>query len=122
MNLLKFKWLAVVIIAGIGWLGLSIIKIKLQDNVVGEEVAGLELKIDNTEKNNNILEKFLEYVKYPSFLEKEARLKLNYKVPGEEVVFVYPDSSVKSSGSLDFQKQLAQMPNYIKWVYYLLGY
>ena len=90
------------------------LKIKLID---------LEEKINSLENNNSLLERFLGYMSNQSFLEKEARLRLNYKVPGEEVVFVYPDDSAKtSSSSNNFEKQLAQMPNYIKWVYYLMGY
>ena len=122
-NILKSKWLTVVIIVGIGWFGLSSIKIKLFNNIVNKETADVEQKIEDLERSNVSLEKFIEYVKNPSFLEKEARLKLNYKAPGESVAFVYPDeNSQVSSGSIGFDKQLAQMPNYAKWLYYLWGY
>jgi len=122
MKLFKSIWVLVVMIPVIGWLGFSFIKINLQENIVNKEVGDLESKVGSLEKENGILERFIEYVKYPSFLEKEARLKLNYKAPGEEVVFVYPDGNSRSSSSIDFNNQLAQMPNLFKWWYYLLGY
>ena len=119
---MKSKWLAVIIIAGIGWFGLSLIKVRVQKGMVIKEVQGLEAKIQNLEEDNSNLKKFVEYVKNPWFIEKEARLKLNFKVPGEEVVFVYPDSNLSSPPPGDFQKRLARIPNWMKWVYYILGY
>jgi len=108
----------------VAWLTLSFIKIKLHKNIVNKEVVELEEKIKGFESNNSFLERFIGYMTNPSYLEKEARLKLNYKAPGEEVVFIYPDENGAnaSSASADFNKQLAQMPNYLKWVYYLFGY
>jgi len=123
MSIFNSKWLTIIIIAGIGWLSLSSIKVKLHENIVNKDVAGIEEKIDNLEDDNSTLEKFIEYAKNPLFLEKEARLKLNYRAPGESVVFVYQDDSGGvSSKSSDFTRQFAQMPNYLKWAYYLIGY
>lgn len=107
----------------IGWLTVSFIKINLQENIVNKEVGDLENKIEGFEKQNSALERFMEYVAHPSFLEKEARLKLNYKAPGESVAFIYTDDDTAvSSLSGNFSRQLARMPNYLKWWYYLLGY
>jgi cell division protein FtsB len=123
MNLFKSKFLTVLIIAGIGWLSLSFFKIRIHNGLVDKEVANLELKISNLKKSNSSLEKFIEYIKHPAFLEREARAKLNLKTSGEKVAFIYSDDGSKtSSDSVDFDKQLALFPNYLKWIYYLLGY
>lgn len=123
MNFFKSKWLLLIIIPAVGWLVLSTIKINLQKNIVNKELETLETKISNLEESNSLLEKTISFLSHSSFLEIEARSKLNYKAPGEEVVFVYPDdSAVQVSSSGDFSRQLAQMPNPIKWIYYLLGY
>ena len=107
----------------IGWLSLSFIKIKLQSDIVNKEVGDLETKIGGLEESNSSLDKLIGYLKHPSFLDKEARLKLNYKSADEEVAFVYPDLNPKtSSGSPDTRELLAKMPNYLKWVWYLMGY
>jgi len=103
----------------IGWLTLSFIKIKLHENIVNKEVEELRLKISNLEKSNNLIEKFIVYMSNPSFIERQARIKLNYKAQDEEVVFIYPDNSAKvSSPSLNFKSENA--PNYIKWWEWLL--
>lgn len=121
---LKSKWFLIIIIAGIGWLGFAFIKIKLQDNIVNKEVKGLEAKVENMESDNSYLENIIGYLKNPSFLEKEARLKLNYKAPEENVAFIYPDVNTGKgvSGSVDFKEELKHAPNYIKWAWYLVGY
>src|SRR3989338_6359090 len=110
-------------ILAVSWFAVSFIKIKLHENIVNTEIHELEAKIDNLEKSNGLLEKFISYMADPLFLERQVRIKLNYKSPGEEVVFVYPDNSVKIvSVSMDFKNQLSKMPNVIKWWYFLLGY
>lgn len=123
MVFFKSKWLLFFTILAVGWLVISFIKIKLHENIVNIEISNLESKISDLEKSNNVLEKFISYMANPSFLERQARIKLNYKNLGEEVVFVYPDNSAKvGSSSADFRNQLAQMTNIVKWWWYLLGY
>ena len=119
MRIIKSKWFLGVIISAIGWLSLSFIKIKLHENIVNKEVNDLEAKINDLEKSNSVLERFISHMSNPSFLEKQARIKLNYKAQGEEVVFIYPDESAKvSSSSNGFSKQNSS--NYIKWWRWLL--
>lgn len=119
--ILKSKWFSFVIISALGWLSLSFVRIKLQSNLVNKEEQILENKIIDLEKDNSSIEKDLNYLNHPSFLEREVRLKLSYKAEGENVAFIYPDTGQTSSNSKNFFEQLKQAPNYIKWVYYLLG-
>lgn len=123
VKFLKSKWLLMVMIPLIGWLSLSFIKIKLQENIVNKEVANLEAKINNIKEENSSLEKVLGYLANPSFLQKEARIKINYKSPDEGVAFVYTDEDPGfSSGSVDINERLSRLPNPAKWIYYLMGY
>lgn len=122
-SLLKSKWFLMTMIVVSGWLGLSFVRIKFQEIIVHKEVSNLKSKANRLEESNSSLEKLITYLKDPLFLEKEARLKLNYKAPGEQVAFVYRDqSALPSSRSLDFGTLLRAMPNYKKWWYYLMGY
>ena len=105
------------------WLTLSSINLNSQRSVVDKDVRNAEVKIREVQDDTDYLNKFLAYFQTPAFLEKEARLKLNYKAQGEEVVFVYKDKNQKrESDSLSFEGLLAKMPNYKKWGLYLLGY
>jgi len=122
MNIIKFKIFTLLIVAAIGWLSLSFFNIRTQDSIVNKDISDLEREIKNLEDSNSSAEKFIGYLKHNSFLEKEARSKLNYKAIGEEVAFVYPDENKISSQSLNVQDQLSDPPNYLKWLYYLIGY
>lgn len=105
------------------WLTLSSVNLNLQRSMVNEEVKNVETKIKEVQNDTDYLNKFLAYFKTPAFLEKEARLKLNYKAQGEEVVFIYKDKNPKKeSDSIGLEELISRMPNYKKWVLYLLGY
>ncbi len=105
------------------WLTFSSINLNSQRNIADKEMKNVEAKIKEVQDDTNYLNKFLAYFQTPAFLEKEARLKLNYKAQGEEVVFVYKDKNIKNaSGSMSFEELLNRMPNYKKWFRYLLEY
>ena len=73
----------------IGFFLLLIIKLKPSLETVSQEVNNLDQKIAETEQDLSELQKLSDYFKSVAYLEREARLKLNYKKPGESVVFVY---------------------------------
>ncbi len=105
------------------WLFFSTLNLHSQRNIVERQLQDARAKIADVERDTAYLDKFLAYFQTPAFLEKEARLKLNYKTPGEEVVFVYKDTNnKKASVVLSFDELLARIPNYKKWFLYLLGY
>lgn len=105
------------------WLSLSLINSSSQRDIVNREVKNIEAKIKEVRDDIDYLNKFLAYFQTSAFLEKEARLKLNYKTQGEEVVFVFKDKNAKKvSNSVSFEELLAKTPNYKKWFLYLLGY
>ena len=120
LNSKIFTYLAVILVL---WLILSSINLNSQRNIVDKDVKNVEAKIKEVQKDTDYLNKFLGYFQTPAFLEKEARLKLNYKAQGEEVVFIYKDKNPKkASESVSFEELLGKLPNYKKWVLYLLGY
>ncbi len=105
------------------WLTLSSINLSSQKDTVDKEVKNVEAKIKEVQNDTDYLNKFLAYFQTPAFLEKEARLKLNYKAQGEEVVFVYKDKNPqKVSDQTGLEELLTKIPNYKKWFLYLLGY
>lgn len=105
------------------WLIFSVINLNSQRSIVDRGIRGIEAKIKEVKNDTSYLNKFLAYFKTSAFLEKEARLKLNYKAQGEEVVFIYKDKNIKNGpDAVSFRELLAKMPNYKKWLLYLLGY
>lgn len=94
--------------------------IRAQKLDMDQEAQDWEGRISSLQQENEYLQKFGDYFKSFAFLEKEARKRLNFKAPGEEVVFVY-DTTVQSSRSHDFALRLKTMANWEKWMYYILG-
>ncbi len=123
MKFLNSKVFTALIGVFVLWLIISSINLNLQRVVIGREVKNIEAKIKEVQDDSNYFNKFLDYFKTPAFLEKEARLNLNYKAQGEEVVFIYKDKNTqKEPDSVNLEKLLEQQPNYKKWFLYLLGY
>ncbi|MBU1255457.1 septum formation initiator family protein [Patescibacteria group bacterium] len=94
-----------------------------------KEISGLKLEIDRLEGSKQQLSNLMEYFKNDSYLEQEARVKLNLKKPGEKVVILSRDSvtddnvKVSQSGALATENQdeikledvNLETPNYWKW-------
>lgn len=86
-----------------------------------KEVDNLKLEIERLEGSNQQLANLMDYFKEESFLEKEARLKLNLKKPGEKVVILsdYFNTSSNldalSNGSHNTETTEEESTNYWKW-------
>ena len=123
MKLLNSKVFTALVIVLALWLILSFVRLASQRAVANKAVGGVETKIREVQADTDYLNKFLAHFKTSAFLEKEARLKLNYKAQGEEVVFIYKDKNIKSvAETISLEELLVKTPNYKKWFLYLLGY
>jgi cell division protein FtsB len=118
---LKSKLASLGLVVLVGALIVSMLSIRAQKFEVQQQAHDLEGKIISLQQENEYLQKFGNYFKSTAFLEKEARKKLNFKAPGEEVVFVYDGKANISSKSREFQARLVTMANWKKWMYYMLG-
>jgi len=123
MPLIRNKIFTVGLVLLLVWLGYRSWQIRNQRVETDVQVKDLKSRVADLEHNNQFLASSSAYFASDTYLERQARLKLNYKLPDEQVAFVYKDTSVKiASASQEFKTQLAEMPNWKKWWYYLLGY
>jgi cell division protein FtsB len=120
MKIIGSKFLTIGILALLLWLGVSVLNLRAKKDMLEKEIYGYSSKIEQIKKNNGELREFLSFFNIPGFLERQARIKLNYKAPEEQVVYVYRDDSIPSVESTD--NFIENLPNYKKWWYYLLGY
>ena len=103
------------------WILFSVISAEVEKDEVKKKETAIESKINSKKQDNESLERDIKNFENQEFLEKEARLRLNYKASGEEVVFVHRDlNSQKASSSEEYSPE--NLSNYQKWWYYLLGY
>lgn len=100
-----------------------------------KEINQLKADIEQMEGKSQQLANLMEYFKEESYLEKEARLKLNLKKPGEEVVILSersnadPEVSLTSEQGAEEQKDIGansiennkETTNYWKWWEYFFG-
>ncbi|MAF20524.1 MAG: hypothetical protein CMI55_02460 [Parcubacteria group bacterium] len=95
-----------------------------------KEINSLNADIEQLEGRNRQLSNLMEYFKQDSYLEKEARLKLNLKKPGEQVIILssgldqpsqdsdQPDNLEAIEDSLSPKEPTA---NYWKWWEYFFS-
>jgi len=106
-DVLQSKWFTAVILIVLGFFLVSVIKLEPPLAAVRKELKNLNQKIDEAEKSSLELEKFGDYLKSNAYLERQARLKLNYKKPDEKVVFVYTKTTETQKGQ-ETQKGLGR--------------
>ncbi|MEK7178209.1 MAG: septum formation initiator family protein [Patescibacteria group bacterium] len=88
---------------------------------VKKDLDKLNMEIANFNKQKENLNDLLNYYKNESNLENEARVRLNLKKEGEEVVIILPTAtSTGESGGINLQgsENIENMPNYKQWWYY----
>lgn len=98
-KVMSSKWISVGLVVLISWLGGNLIQVELSKREVERKIAGLENKVGEIENSNRSLEEYLANLSNPNFLDKEARIKMNYKSVDEQVVFFFEDKSIGKEAS-----------------------
>lgn len=78
------------------WMGVLAWDASNQKQGITAQINTLKAKISSLENENSKLEKLKEFFNNPAFLERQAREKLNFKSPDEQVVFVYKNEGTAS--------------------------
>jgi len=99
--ILQRKVLTPLLILVLIWLGYLVFKVRAQRDVAVQHVHDLESKIADTQESSQLIASSSAYLSSDAYLERQARLKLNYKYPDENVAFVYQDKSVKTDSNPD---------------------
>lgn len=121
MKLLSSKLVTPLLLLAIIFVGFGAYRVREENREVGRSVSDLGNKVENVKKDNEYFQKLSSYFRSDAFLEKEARAKLNYKMPDEEVVFVYKDVNKKSPEPKSEEKS-GNLPKWKKWLNYLRGH
>lgn len=80
-----FTVLGLIVVAAIAW---PLFKNISKQYRVNSEIEELKKEIAAFESKNSDLKKTLSYLESDQFSQEQARISLNYKKPGEEVVIV----------------------------------
>ncbi len=90
----------VILVLVVAWLGNAAYRVHAQRVAVQIQLDDLNARLSHVQSDAGQLASASAYFQSDEYLEKQARLKLNYKLPDEQVVFVYPDKGVPASASL----------------------
>lgn len=83
-----------------------------------KEINGLKSEIERLEGKNQQMADLMEYFQEGSYLEKEARLKLNLKKPGEKVVVISQPAGAEVDEEIvaETEKEASnETTNFWKW-------
>ncbi|KKT25251.1 MAG: hypothetical protein UW11_C0031G0004 [Parcubacteria group bacterium GW2011_GWA2_43_9b] len=104
------------------WLSLVLVKAFYKKKQLDQEIGSLKAEIDKTDKKGQELSQLLSYFNSESYLEKEAKNKLNLKKEGENVVMVQDTSGGAALGENNDGASVeaaisspAEENNLIKW-------
>jgi cell division protein FtsB len=112
-------FLFVLILAFI-WLSLVLIKTIYKKYELNREINNLKAEIEKMDKSGQEMNQLLDYFSSQSFLEKEAKEKLNLRKEGESVVMVSEEAvnqelitlqATSSAKEGSFEKK----NNFLKW-------
>jgi len=104
----------------VGFVGWSLAVAVAQDNKVTSDLGDLQAKIAGLQKQNRDYGDVFSRIDSPGFVDKEARLKLGYQKPGEQVLLLKdgvtaPLSAVSDNGDG------SGAANPQKWWHYFFG-
>ena len=95
----------------------SLSKVVWRNYQVEKETTELEEEIVELEEENQKFSNMIAYFKTDAYREKEARQRLGYKKPGEEVVLV-PDVGESSVTVTEAKKELPRTTSQAWWDFF----
>lgn len=117
----KFKGLIILVIVFIGFFMVSFVKESYRNYKINKEIKKLKSEISELNNENTQMASLIDYFKTNTFAEKEARVKLGLKKPGENVFVIEKKDDQRSSDNQINQINEKDMPNYKKWWVYFFG-
>ena len=85
---LKVKLLAVLLVATAGFLSYEVYAVSLERYQINKQSSTVSAKLQELNEKNKDLKALVARLQDKAFLEKEARKKLNYQLPGEQSVII----------------------------------
>ena len=95
-RLIRWRLLLVVNILVIAFLGVSLSREIVRSRAIGAEIEVLQAQADSLLANNIDLSELKTAMQTESYIEREARLKLGMKKPGETVVVIQDEASLSA--------------------------
>lgn len=122
---LRSRRFTVIILAVLAVIGVSLVKELIRKVEIQRQITSLQQDIDQLDQHNQALNDMMAYFNSSSFQDKQARQKLNLKLPGETVVMMTDPTTGEvnstSVGDLTTTAAAPKEPNYRKWQNYFFN-
>ena len=86
---------------------------------VDSEIVELQKDISQLEKQNQEFKQLVNYLETDSFVEQEAKLKMGYKKPGENLVIIPQEETTEQNIIFNEYQQLSNPAKW--WAYFFLN-
>jgi cell division protein FtsB len=120
-RLLRSRAMLAINLLLVGFVGWSVSNEVAQGNKVSSNLNDLETKIAALEKQNQDYGAILSQVGSPGFVDKEARLKLGYQKPGEQVMLLKDTAAPMAASGSSASDDVSGLSNPQKWWRYFFG-
>jgi len=95
----------------------GLFKVSYRAQKIKAETGKLQARVEELKEENKDLASQKQYYNSTHYIEKEARLQLNMKKPGESVVFIdYDESQLEREEKIKDKHPL--MINFLDWIDY----
>ena len=119
-RLLRSRLMLSVNLLLIGFVGWSLAREVGQGNAVSADLNNLKRQISGLEVQNNGYADTISKLGTPGFVEREARLKLGYQKPGEQVLMLR-DAATAPAASAQTAEGTSSLSNPQKWWRYFFA-
>lgn len=109
-----------IVIATLAFLAVSagVVNVAIRRAEIEREVQALRDDIKQSGQKNDELQRLIGYFSTPEFREREARLRLGLKKPGENVVVV---PGLSDDNIMPASPEEATVPNWKRWYNYFFA-
>lgn len=99
-RLIRWRLLLVVNILVIAFVGVALSREIVRSRAIGAEIAVLQTQADSLTATNIDLSELKTALQTESYIEREARLKLGLKKPGETVVVIQDETNQQTEAAI----------------------
>jgi len=118
---MRSRYMIAIDLLAVGFVGWSLANEVAQGNKVSSELNDLQAKIAAAQKQNTDYGDILSKLGSPGFVDKEARLKLGYQKPGEQVMLLEDASAPALAPVSADDADVSGLSDPQKWWRYFFG-
>lgn len=123
-DFLRSRWFLLISLVLVAYSFYILGKMVWQNYEVNKQIRDLETEVEEIESDNQKLADLIAYFQTDTYKKQEAREKLGFVMPGEEVL-VFPEQESDSGDIIERaiteEKKEENLPNYQKWWNFLFS-